>query len=78
MFYSPTSGVHPFVIVCKGCQQNILAPVQTLPDSWIVAECPLCGERRRYLPADIFQDRAAHELLAKPRGSKIGGYRWAR
>jgi hypothetical protein len=34
MFTSPTSGVYPFVIVCKGCQQNILAPVQTLPGSW--------------------------------------------
>jgi hypothetical protein len=66
MFSAPTSGIHPFVIVCKGCGQNIPAPVQTIPDSWIVAECPLCGEKRRYLPADIFQGRLSHELLAKP------------
>jgi hypothetical protein len=37
MFHGPTSGIHPFVILCKRCQQNIPAPVQTLPDSWIVA-----------------------------------------
>lgn len=66
MFHGPTSGIHPFVIICKGCQQNIPAPVQTLPDSWIVAECPLCGEKRRYLPGDIFRGRLSHELLMKP------------
>ena len=73
MFHAPTSGIHPFVIACKGCQENILAPVLTMPDSWIVAECPLCGERRRYLPADIFQGRLSHELPGKPRRAKIGG-----
>jgi hypothetical protein len=66
MFDGPTPGVHPFVIVCKGCQQNIPAPVQTMPDSWIIADCPLCGAKRRYLPADIFQGRLSHDLLAKP------------
>jgi hypothetical protein len=74
MFHGPTSGIHPFVILCKGCQQNILAPVQTLPDSWIVADCPLCGEKRRYLPADIFRGRLSHDLLAKSR--RIEDRRW--
>jgi hypothetical protein len=78
MFHIPTSGIHLFVIACKGCRENVPAPVETLPGSWIVAECPLCGERRRYLPADIFQGRLSHELLAKPRGSKIGGDKWAK
>ena len=78
MFHAPTSGIHPFVIACKGCHENIQAPVETLPGSWIVAECPLCGERRRYLAADIFQGRLSHELVAKPHGSKSGGERWAR
>jgi hypothetical protein len=66
MFHGPKSGIHPFVIICKGCQQNIPAPVQTLPDSWIVAECPLCGEKRRYLPGDIFRGRLSNDLLMKP------------
>ena len=50
----------------------------TLPDSWIVAVCPLCGEKRRYLPAYIFRGRLSHDLLMKPRESQIGGERWAR
>jgi hypothetical protein len=66
MFHGPTSDIHPFVVVCKGCQQNIPAPVQTLPDSWIVTECPLCGEKRRYLLADIFRGRLSRDLLMKP------------
>jgi hypothetical protein len=66
MFNGRTSGIHPFVIICKGCRQNIPAPVQTMPDSWIVADCPLCRERRRYLPAEIFQGRLSHQLEAKP------------
>jgi hypothetical protein len=65
MFNGPTSGIHPFVIICKGCQQNIPAPVQTVPDSWIVADCPLCGEKRRYLPVEIFQGRLSHDLPMK-------------
>jgi hypothetical protein len=41
-----------------------------LPDSWIVANCSLCGEKRRYLPVDIFQGRLSHDLLVKaPRSS---------
>jgi hypothetical protein len=78
MFHAPSFGTHPFVIVCKGCEQNIPAPVETMPDSWIVADCPLCSERRRYLPADIFRGRLSHDLLVKPRGKQIGGEKWAR
>ncbi len=66
MFQGPTSGIYPFVIICKQCRQNIKAPVQTMPDSWIVAECPLCDEKRRYLPTDIFRGRLSHDLLMKP------------
>jgi len=50
MFRVPTSGIRPFAIACKGYRDNIPAPFETSPGSWIVAECPLCGERRRYLP----------------------------
>jgi hypothetical protein len=66
VFQAPTSGLYPFVIVCKGCHQNIPAPVETMPDSWIIANCPLCGQKRRYLPTDIFRGRLSHDLLAKP------------
>jgi hypothetical protein len=46
--------VDPFCIECKRCRATIAAPIQTMPDTWIVAACPLCGERRRYLPAELF------------------------
>ncbi len=66
VFHAPAPGLYPFVIVCKGCRQNIPAPVETMPDSWIIAVCPLCGQKRRYLPTDIFRGRLSHDLLAKP------------
>jgi hypothetical protein len=56
VFHAPTSGPYPLVIVCKECRQNIPAPVETMPDSWIIADCPLCGQKRRYLPTNIFRD----------------------
>ena len=37
----------------------------TMPDAWIVVECPLCGERRSYLPPEIFRGRLSHLLLLK-------------
>ena len=48
----PTTGVCDYTVRCKGCGENIPAPVHTMPDTWIVADCPLCGARRRYLPPD--------------------------
>jgi hypothetical protein len=77
VFHAPTSGLlYPFVILCKECHQNIPAPVETMPDSWIIAACPLCGEQRRYLPVDIFQGRLSHDFLAMSR--RMGGEKWAR
>lgn len=66
MFHGPTSAVHPFVIACKGCRQNIPARVGTMPSSCITAKCPLCGEHRGYLPSEIFKGRVFHDLLRKP------------
>jgi hypothetical protein len=34
-----------------------------MPSDWIIHTCPLCGERRRYLPAEICRDRLDHEYL---------------
>jgi len=60
------AGVCDYTVRCKGCGENIPAPVQAMPDTWIVAECPLCRERRRYLPPDIFRGRLSHRLGKKP------------
>ena len=50
MWNLPQPRLCDFAIRCKGCGETIPAPVGTMPDSWIVAACPLCGTRRRYLP----------------------------
>jgi hypothetical protein len=62
MFNIPTSRCCDFTIRCKGCGENVQAPVQTLPDTWIVGECPLCGARRRYLPAEIFRGTLSYKV----------------
>jgi hypothetical protein len=62
IFHGPTAQLHAYVITCKRCRENIAAPVQTMPDTWIIAVCPLCGEKRRYLPAEIFQGRLSFDF----------------
>src|ERR1700746_3074980 len=41
MFHGPSARIHPFVITCKRCKENIAAPVHTMSDSWIIHTCPL-------------------------------------
>jgi hypothetical protein len=62
----PDSRLCDYTISCKGCGENIPAPVQTMPDTWIVADCPLCGVKRRYMPADIFRGKLSHKLIVRP------------
>lgn len=66
MFNIPTSLRSDFIIRCKGCGENIQAPVRTIPDTWIVGECPLCGARRRYLPAEIFRGTLSYKVRQVP------------
>jgi hypothetical protein len=62
MFNLPTSKRCDFTIRCKQCGENIPAPVLTIPDRWIAAECPLWRVKRRYLPAEIFRGTLSHRL----------------
>lgn len=71
-FQGAPARIHPFVITCKRCEENIAAPVQTMPDSWIIHTCPLCGERRRYLPEEIFQGRLSFDFDAWSRRAGRG------
>jgi DNA-binding transcriptional LysR family regulator len=41
VFNLPETHQCDFAICCKKCGENIPAPVGTMPDTWIVAECPL-------------------------------------
>jgi hypothetical protein len=65
MFHAPEERVWDFVICCKQCRRNIPAPVETMPDRYFVAVCPLCGARRSYLPTELFQGRLAYDLIRK-------------
>lgn len=60
----------------KGCQQNMSAPVETMPDSSPIARFVERGAG--ILPADIFQGQLSHDLLAISVRKKIGGDLWAR
>jgi hypothetical protein len=43
-----------FVVVCKRCTRHILAGVEKFPADNIRVDCPLCGEKRRYRPMEVF------------------------
>ena len=62
VFNLPESRQCDFTIRCKKCGENIPAPVGTLPDTWIVARCPLCGEIKHYLPSEIFRGKLSYKL----------------
>ena len=55
-----------FVVCCKKCHQNIAAPVETMPSSWVAMKCPLCGEHRQHLPTQIFQGRVSYQAIKTP------------
>jgi len=66
MFNLPDHRLCDFAIRCKRCGENIPAPVATMPDTWVVSECPLCGTKRRYLPTEIFRGRLSPHLAKAP------------
>ena len=66
VFGLPAVRMCDFAVRCKRCGEVIPAPVESMPDTWIVAECALCGERRRYLPNDIFRGRLSDRLMRRP------------
>jgi hypothetical protein len=65
MFQGPPNSAR-VVICCKGCRENIPAPVESMPSQPIAARCPLCGEYRRYLPVEVFLGRLSHRMMRKP------------
>jgi hypothetical protein len=65
MFPGPETSKR-IVVQCKGCRENIPAPVESVPAQPIAAECPLCGAHRRYLPSEVFLGRLSHLMIRKP------------
>lgn len=62
MFHGPAERMCDFTVRCKECGENIPAPVATIPDTWVIAVCPLCRSKRRYLPYEIFRGRVSAQL----------------
>jgi hypothetical protein len=65
VFNLPQTRPCDFTIRCKKCGENIPAPVGIMPDYWIAALCPLCGEKRNYLPSEIFRGNLSFKLGRK-------------
>jgi hypothetical protein len=71
VFNLPTTWQCDFTILCKKCGDNIPAPIGTMPESWIAAQCPICGEKRSYLPSEICQGKLSYGLGPKPARSVV-------
>lgn len=60
MAYS--SSVKTGVVRCKHCEKNIPVPCEGLPPQPVLVHCPLCTERRFYLPSEVFFGAPAYEI----------------
>ena len=56
MFQGPSKR-KTFVVACKKCRRDVPTGVAEFPFQSIVVECALCGEKRLYLPSEIFLGR---------------------
>jgi len=43
-----------FVVECKLCHRHIPANIEKFPKDNIRVDCPLCGEKRRFRPNEVF------------------------
>jgi hypothetical protein len=43
-----------WVVECKRCRRHIPAGVESFPPDNIRVDCPLCDERRRYRPSEVY------------------------
>ena len=66
MFGEPPARFCDFAVTCKGCGECVPAPVETMPSSWIIAQCPLCNEKNQYVPPDIYRGKLSMKLTRKP------------
>jgi len=70
MFQGP-SARKTFVVACKKCRRDVPTGVSDFPFQSIVVECPLCGEKRRYLPSEVFLGRADQLVNRQKRAGAI-------
>ena len=70
MFQGP-SGRKTFVVACKKCRRDIPTGATEFPFQSIVVECPLCGEKRRYLPSEVFLGRVDQLVNRQKRAGAV-------
>jgi hypothetical protein len=46
-----------FVVTCKDCHRAVPSGAKEFPFHSIEETCPLCGEKHRYLPSEVFLGR---------------------
>jgi RNase P subunit RPR2 len=61
MFQVPTNRKQ-FVVICKRCHRDFPCRGERIPFSAIAVVCCLCGEKRRYLPSEVFLGKPDHFL----------------
>jgi hypothetical protein len=77
MFGEPPARFCDFAVTCKGCGECVPAPVETMPSSWIIVQCPLCNEKNQYVPPDIYRGNLSMKLTRKlVRSAEV--HSWAR
>jgi len=64
-------GRKTFVIAFKKCRREVPTGVGEFPFQSIVVECPLCGDRRRYLPSEVFLGRVDQLVSRQKRAGAI-------
>ena len=70
MFQGPPAR-KTFVVACKKCRRDVPTDVGEFPFQPIVVECPLCGEKRRYLPSEVFLGRVDQLVNRQKRAGAI-------
>lgn len=70
MFQGP-SARKTFVVACKKCRRDVPTAVGDFLFQSIVVECPLCGEKRRYLPSEVFLGRVDQQVNRQKRTGAI-------
>jgi RNase P subunit RPR2 len=70
MFPGP-SARKMFVVTCKKCRRDVPSGASEFPFQSILVECPLCGEKRRYLPSEVFLGRADQLVQRQKRAGAV-------
>lgn len=65
MFVVPTN--RSFVVTCKRCQRDVPSGLTEFPFQSVVVECPLCGEKRHYVPSEVFLGKPDHLVAHQAR-----------